>query len=216
MKRITTTIAVLLLLALSGCSYKLYNFTPTPPTISRLVDEPYEDVWDGVIDIVSTAGLPIQLLDKPSGLIVIGETEFPTMFWLDNNKDIAEKSAYLLAQYGDSYQSGINDIRGFASWNIRVRPSAVNTRKTEVTINIVNPRAMVRKETGYILILFFPFPTYEYVPYIGRMVSSGRFENIFIDAILDKKKINDIKDISSELQTQRQAQQEAKQRSQFQ
>jgi len=135
-----TTFLILLTALLTSCATN---------SISRLTkpyqDRPYEvtstssldDTWNKVIDVFSSEGYPIQVLEKASGLIVTQRMDFTSSTTIEHKGKPKISSAYFISEaYSNIYgKQGPTEVEG--QWNVRVKEIG---NKVVVAINIVNIR----------------------------------------------------------------------------
>lgn len=91
-----------------------------------------DEVWSKVIDFFATSGVPINVIDKSSGLIVSQKMTFPTT---GENRDgtLVKESAYIVSpsQIINGIPQPVKQVA--AVWNIRVKDVA---GKTSISINL--------------------------------------------------------------------------------
>ena len=134
----------------------------------------YEKVWEKVIDFFAEANIPIDVLDKSSGLISAKEIGFDNdrVTVEDKSGKIADADAWFVLPYAKNAVDG----RAKCSFNIRVK--SLDNGKTSIQINLSNI-------TGYYDILWFN-PSWlrkEILEqtYPRDCVSTGAFEAAMLD-----------------------------------
>src|SRR5690349_8549429 len=89
----------IIILSVTIVSYapKVYNLKgsyPAPPIIYHS-EQSFEKVWSNVIDLFAQKGIPIQLVDKSSGLIISGTSSLIWSFE-DKNGSLTKKDAWVV------------------------------------------------------------------------------------------------------------------------
>lgn len=161
----------------------VYNFTPVQFQKKEIIPSSTDDVWASVVDILSEAGISIDIIDKGSGLIMTGRYYFKPSFQAEdgtlfNDADIAVQ----YANYCKNAAGAPASMRASAKWNIRVR--ADKEQRTVVTINItdITPEVLETRYSGYV-----PYNTWIKHPEL-QASSTGRFEKQVINLI--KRQLN--------------------------
>lgn len=160
-----------------GCAPKVYTLKgsyPAPPIIYH-TDKSFEQVWSNVIDLFAQKGIPIQLVDKSSGLIISGPA---TLTWSfeDKTGKLFKKDAWVVLP--KVIDRGNNKIikpyAVYGSWNIRIK---VDSGKTAINTNLYNISA------GYGLVGSYPMNKTPGTTPIMDGKSTGEFEKLIFDLV---------------------------------
>lgn len=170
MKRLITIIVVSMLLQSCGPT-----ITPLIRDYSKVhntfyTDMPKDEVWGKIVELFSTNGIGISLIDKSSGLIISNKTDFITTTTTEMpNGDLVDNKAYIVRERKDM---GLGEVRPFSvngTWNIRVFEK---DGKSGVNINLTNIYAGITSHAGY--------QSFELT---FNAKSTGNFERMIMDSI---------------------------------
>lgn len=136
-------------LMLSSCAPKVYILKgsyPAPPIIYNS-EKNFETVWSNVIDLFAQKGVPIQLVDKASGLIVSGSASL-TWSFEDKTGNLIKKDAWVaLPKIIDKGNNKlIKPYAVYGSWNIRIKADG---GKTSINTNLYNISAVYNNVAAY-------------------------------------------------------------------
>lgn len=150
-------ILTILIIVSSACSIIVpVQQTYVTSPVSATTTKSFEEVWVKIIDILSTKGIQIKLLDKSSGLIVSEPYRLSTTWEDINTGKLADEAAYVVADkyyFMDNFNSSYISTGTF---NIRVK---TQESQTIVVVNLVNinssnilpgqpPKVLDSKTTG--------------------------------------------------------------------
>ncbi|WP_288531763.1 hypothetical protein [uncultured Bacteroides sp.] len=119
----------------------VYNVTTSIKT-----DNPFDEVWNKVIDYFATNGIPIATLEKASGLIVSNKVQLKDAVTIEQDGKPLDKNAYIVIPYAKNiiYKNVTSDF------NVRVREV---DGKVVITVNLPNIVAeRTIKPTGFTMI----------------------------------------------------------------
>ena len=132
-------------------------------------EKPYDEVWSNTIDLFTTQGLSIKLLDKSSGLIVSEKTSFLNDYTFeDKNGDLENPDASIVIEkytYKGNNKPVIKPEELTGEWNIRIKNTG--NGKTEINVNLTNAN-------GSTFIAGSDFSAPEIISFVGK--STGNFE----------------------------------------
>ena len=99
-------------------------------------DKSQDEVWKKIIELFSTNGISIRLIDKSSGLIISEKNSFTSNSTVEDDKGIPKNpSAFVVC---DKAHYTINTYEPYlvtGEWNIRI---ASKNDKTLININLLN------------------------------------------------------------------------------
>lgn len=131
---------ILLATSLFACSKHAKQLTGKYPNIpfNTHSERSFDEVWTKVIDYFAHQGLPIQNIDKASGIIVGMNTDLLN-YWSYEKKGVPEKSDawVVLPDIG-----GISPVQITGIINIRVKPEGSGSN---VNVNLTNLVALSDK-----------------------------------------------------------------------
>lgn len=127
---------ICLLSACTGFKYSfLENTYPPEGKTSILVDKPFDEVWDEVIDFFALNGIGITTIEKASGIVVANEFNFINAYCFEKDRKPEKGGKFIIlapVKYGEV---NLKPEQVLADWNVRVRRVG---DKTKVTVNLVN------------------------------------------------------------------------------
>jgi hypothetical protein len=154
-------------IAFWGCAPELQllkgNYEEKPFEI--YTDKSVDEVWNNIIELFSTKGISIKLIDKSSGLIVSEKTSFTNSYTIEDNQGkpknpsayvVCDKVVWQTVTYEPVYVTG--------EWNIRV---VSKNNKTLINVNLLNIQCEYGMGKGI----------------IGSGKSTRVFENVIADNI---------------------------------
>lgn len=140
---------VLIAFLFNSCAPKVYTLKgsyPAPPIVYHS-DQPFEKVWSNLIDLFAQNGIPIQLVDKSSGLIISGAASL-TWSFEDKTGVLVKKDAWVvlpkIIDRGNNKVIKPNNVYG--SWNIRIKD---DSGKTSINTNLYNISASYGSLAAY-------------------------------------------------------------------
>ena len=142
-------------------------------------DKKVDEVWGLIIDLFSSKGISIKVIDKQSGLIISERASFirkrfdiPNYTFESKDGKLENPDAWIvLERRGDGFGRLIQPAKLTGDWNIRVKEF---NGKTLVTVNLVNIDAS----------FYSPPTTYSSggdIPLNAK--STGVFEKLILDII---------------------------------
>lgn len=109
-------------------------------------DKSKDEVWNKIIQLFTTDGIGIKLIDKSSGLIVSEKTDFIKNFTQeDGSGKIANQNSFLVVSKYDAMGKNILPTSVVGSWNIRLFEE---NQRTALEVNLTNIEAFYGA-TGY-------------------------------------------------------------------
>lgn len=145
MKRLITFITVAMLL--QSCA----KMTPLKSDYSKVKNTFYTDkskdyVWGKIVELFSTNGIGIGLIDKASGLIVSNKTNFLDKITAETQAgELVDNTAYIVRETKGNAFGDIKPLEVNGTWNIRVFEKE---GKTGVNINLTNIYAGITVSIG--------------------------------------------------------------------
>ena len=121
---------------LKGSYQQGYEFT---------TELPKEQVWRNLIDFFTKRGIGIKIIDKQSGLLITDRYKYDYTTE-DNLGNLVNPDAPLVRE---TYKIGLRVISSYditAEFNVVINDLTDN--KTEIKVNIVNPRAILSVPQG--------------------------------------------------------------------
>jgi hypothetical protein len=147
MNKLLTLIFISVMLA--SCAPKVYTLKgayPAPPIVYNS-EKNFETVWSNVIDLFAQKGIPIQLVDKSSGLIVSGSA---TLTWSFEDKigNLVKTDAWVVLpkMIDKGNNKLIKPYAVYGSWNIRIKTDG---SKTSINTNLYNISAVYSNPAAY-------------------------------------------------------------------
>ena len=131
MKRILITLCVANLLVSCG-TLQLTGTYPNPHHFGYS-EFSYDQVWSKVIDYFAMEGIPIETIDKSSGLIVSSKMSFKDVHTKEVKGVPLNPDAYVVIPSVLGY--GIYDWTMDGNWNVRIKES---DGRISINVNIVN------------------------------------------------------------------------------
>lgn len=100
-------------------------------------DRKIDSVWSSIIDLFSSKGISIKVIDKQSGLIVSENTSFMHQYTFEgkDGKLENENAWVVVERRGNGWGGLVQPIKLTGDWNIRVKEL---NNKTLVTVNLTN------------------------------------------------------------------------------
>lgn len=151
----------------------LKGIYPTPPII-HYSEKPFDQVWGNIIDIFAQSNIPIDILDKSSGLITSKVTRLK---WAIEGKDgtLSTKNAevVLRREVDRGNRKLIKPAYVTGTWNIRVKEE---NGRTVINVNL-------HELMGYKEEMYAATYTKRNYSYELRGLSTGVFEQKIADAI---------------------------------
>lgn len=143
MKKLFTFLCVSFLISCSPKSVPLKGkYSDVPFTIKS--DKPFDAVWSNVIDLFSSRGYSIKVIDKSSGLIVSEKVSLP--FTVENiSGKLLDKDAYVVLEILNV--GGLTYRPRSATGEFNVRIKTVDG-KTSIGVNITNIVGIVPAGSG--------------------------------------------------------------------
>lgn len=140
MKKFLTLLCLPLILL--GCAPKLVGAYPDGYFVKE-TNLSYEEVWTRVIDYFAICGIPIETIDKSSGLIVSSNVSFLPYYTREKNGIPINPNAYVVIP---TVRGGFGNILEpnslftgnwsmYGCWNVRIK---TKENKTVVNINSNN------------------------------------------------------------------------------
>lgn len=121
-------------LMMSSCSPSYYPMRGDYTTQNRVLetDASFEEVWANVVDYFAFENIPIQLMDKSSGLIVSKSVEVGSDLVTQENRDgqLQNPRAWFVLSYSSDFISA--NVR--FSFNVRVK--TLSNGKTLIAVNV--------------------------------------------------------------------------------
>lgn len=140
---------ILFTLLVTSCAPKIYTLKgayPSPPIVYQS-DKNFETIWSNVIDLFAQKGIPIQLVDKSSGLIVSGSAAL-TWSFEDKMGSLLKNDAWVVIP--KMIDKGNNKLLKpyavYGTWNIRIKPDG---SKTSINTNLYNISAVYTNPAAY-------------------------------------------------------------------
>jgi hypothetical protein len=137
-------------------------------------DKSQDEVWNKILELFSTKGISIRLIDKSSGLIISDKTSFTGYSTVEDDNGIPKNpSAFVVC---DKAHYTINTYEPYlvtGEWNIRV---ASKNDKTLININLLNIQCKYRDMSVFIA-------TGKEIDILGSGKSTGVFEKTIADYI---------------------------------
>lgn len=170
MKR--SVLMLMIVLFLSSCVTTDYfiklksNYQRDPYVITT--SKTKNEVWNKIIELFATKGIPIHMIDKDSGLIISQVMSFISNYtYEDPDGNLIKPNAYIITE---RYKPSLNspDLTELtAQWNIFVSES---DGKTKINVNLLNIKAIDRYRVNNSI------QEYERIAY-----STGVFERTLAD-----------------------------------
>jgi hypothetical protein len=105
-----------------------------------------DEVWGKIVELFSTNGIGISLIDKSSGLIISNKTDFLNKTTTETpTGELIDKSAYIVREKKDYGMGDIKPLEVNGTWNIRVFEK---DGKTGININLNNIYAGITVRVG--------------------------------------------------------------------
>ena len=169
MKLITLSLIVLVL---TSCAVKIYplkgKYQDGP--FMQVSNNPIDTVWDKLIDLFATKGLPIKIIDKSSGLIISDKAALLATNEDKNNKLENPGAGVVLEKvYNPGTRTFIKPGTVVGEWNVRIKANA--NGGTTINVNLVNLKDVYTDLKGF---------TNERV---SKAISTGVFEKVIFDYI---------------------------------
>lgn len=160
-----------------GVRTKLYEFNYPTVQNTFTINAPYDEVWSKVIDIFAENNIKIDVIEKESGIITSGRTEFPTSYYIDNQ--LVNPNAYIAVQFVSNYKKDGTGLKAESSWNVRVKK--IDDKTTSLSVNLSTPVITAYTATA---VGMYGIPTgYNWVPQNLQAKSTGKFENIIYEQV---------------------------------
>lgn len=163
----------------------LHNkYDPSP--IAGVFNSPYDKVWQSVIDVVVYNNLPVNVIEKESGLISSYQSSYRAETTYEANKDKkpihpeqliithrpnSNEDSQLRKRPASAYSASFPFDQLTGRWKIAVKK--ISDNKTEVLVTL----------GGF---EFIPSKTFINIPYIPQIYSLGNFERNFLNDVKDR------------------------------
>ncbi len=133
--------------------------------VVHMTSASYDKVWDKVIDHFAIEGIPIQVIEKNSGLIVSQVMDFTNSYTIESNKVEPNFDAFVIVNEVKQLGAVLRPLEITGTWNVRVKDLG---NKTSINVNINNLRASGEK--GNVL------DARSTIPFTFEVKSTGFFE----------------------------------------
>lgn len=177
MKRI---IVLIIVVVMNGCAaMEGPRLVPLKGDYSKVqntfyTDKSKDEVWSKIVELFSTNGIGISLIDKSSGLIVSNKTSFIDSYTReDEHGRLINNKAFLVVEHYDNLRKDLNAPQVCDGiWNIRMFNK---DGKTAININLTNIKAHAEMNFGtYLGVKAFDF----------NSKSTGSFEKMIAESLL--------------------------------
>ena len=147
MKLLTLSLFVFIF---SSCAVKVYplkgKYQDGP--FVQVSQNPIDSVWDRLIDLFATKGLPIKIIDKSSGLIISDKTALLATNE-DKNSKLENPDAWVVLEkvYNPGTRTFLKPGYVVGEWNVRIKSNT--NGGTTINVNLVNLKDVYTDLKGF-------------------------------------------------------------------
>lgn len=104
--------------------------------VKSKIEQPFEKVWEKVIDFIAETGVSVKMIDKASGLVIADAASFMgTISQEDEKGRIVNPKAWIVSErLSTDFPSHVTKYDAVAQWNMRVKQ--ISATETVISVNL--------------------------------------------------------------------------------